>query len=62
MCVDWLDLDKSWDTFKSNKAIIRQAIIVICKTIRMAITYFTRSVKEDYNLLLLQDFVKWLAL
>lgn len=28
----------------------------------MAITYFTQSAKEDKNLLLIQDFVTWLAL
>lgn len=60
--VNWLDLEKSWDTYKGNGAIVRQAILLICEAIGMAITYFTQSAKENENLLLLQDFMICLVL
>ena len=62
MFVNQLDLEEGWDSYQSNGAIVRQAMVVICKTTGMAITYFTQSTKKDKNLSLLKDFVTWLAL
>lgn len=60
--VDWLDLKEGWDTYQGEGAIVRQAIVVVCKATGMAVTYFTQSLKEDKNLPLTQDFVIWVAL
>ena len=37
-------------------------MVVICEATGMAIIYFIQLAKEDENLLLLLDFVTWLAL
>lgn len=62
MIVDWLDLEEGWNTYQGNKAIVRQAIVVVCKATDMAVTYFTQSSKKDKNISLIQDFVTWVAL
>ena len=60
--VDWLDLEEGWDSYQSDGAIVRRAMVVIYEATGMAVTNFTQSVKEDENLPLTQDFVTWLAL
>ena len=36
-------------------------MVVVCEAAGMAITYFTKSVKESENLPLTQNLVNWLA-
>lgn len=60
--MDELNLEEGWDTYQGNEAMMRQALIVVCKATDMAITYFTQSAKENKNFLLIQDFVIWLVL
>ena len=44
--VDWLNLEKGWDTYQGDGAIVRRAMVVICEATGMAITYFTQSAKK----------------
>ena len=62
MYIDWLDLDKGWDSYQSDGALVCRVIIAICEATGMAMTYFTQSSKESKNLLLVTDFVTFLAL
>lgn len=62
MFVDWLDLEKGWDTYQGNKAIVKQIMVVICKALEIAIIYFTQLAKKDKNFPLLQDFIICLTL
>lgn len=45
--VGWLDLKERWDTYQGDRAIVRQAIVVVCEATGMAVTYFTQSLKEN---------------
>lgn len=62
MFVDQLDLEKSWDTYQGNGAIVRQVMVLVCEATGMAVSYFTQLAKKDKNLPITQDFVMWLTL
>ncbi len=59
--IDSLDLEDGWDSYQSDGAVIRQAIVAVYKATGMAVTYFTQSAKKSENLLLTQNLVNWLA-
>ena len=60
--IDWLDLDKGWDSYQGDGALVRCVMVAVCEATGMAMTYFTQSSKESENLPLVTDFVTFLAL
>lgn len=48
--IDWLDLEDGWDSYQSDGAVVRRAMVAICEATGMAVTYFTQSAKERENL------------
>ena len=62
MHIDWLDLDEGWDSYQGDGALVRRVMVAVCEATGMAMTYFTQSSKESENLLLVTDFVTFLAL
>ena len=59
---DWLDLDEGWDSYQGDGALVHRVMVAVCEATGMAMTYFTQSSKESKNLLLVTDFVTFLAL
>ena len=59
--IDWLDLEDGWDNYHGDGAVVRRAMIAVCKATKIAVTYFIQSVKESENLPLILNLVNWLA-
>lgn len=59
--IDWLDLEDGWDNYQSDKAMVREVIMAICKTTEMPINYFQQSANKSENLCLIQNLVNWLT-
>lgn len=59
--IDWLNLEDGWDTYQGDGAVVRRAIVAVCETTSMAVTYFTQLSKESENLPLTQNLVNWLS-
>ena len=55
--INWLDLEDGWDSYQGNGAVVRRAIVAVCKATGMAVTYFTQSAKKSENLPLTQNLV-----
>ena len=60
--IDWLDLDKRWDSYQGDGALVRRVMVAVCEATGIAMTYFTQSSKENKNFLLVTNFVTFLAL
>ncbi len=39
--IDWLDLEDGWNCYQGEGAVVRRAIVAVCKATGMAVTYFT---------------------
>lgn len=55
--IDWLDLEKGWDSYQGDGAMVQRVMVVICEATGMAMGYYTNLSKENENLLLVKDFV-----
>lgn len=53
--INWLDLEKGWDSYKGGGTMMRRLIVTICEAIRMTVTYFTQLVEKSENLFLTQN-------
>ena len=60
--IDWLDLQERWDSYQEDGALVRRVMVTVCEATGMAMAYFTQTSKEDENLLLITDFIIFLAL
>ena len=48
--IDWLDLEDSWDSYQTKRAVIRQVMVAICKATGIAVTCFIKYANKSENL------------
>ncbi len=59
--IDRLDQEDGLDSYQGDRAVLRRAMVVVCKATGMAVTYLAQSAKESQNLPLTQNLVNGLA-